>query len=218
MANKNTNRRSRNWCAVVYPDSAPDNWKEILDSLNVKWTCSPLHDKDVDDDGQLKKAHWHIVVCFSGNKSFEQVVEDVTEPLHCPIPQICRDVRSSVRYFIHKDHPHKFQYDKKDIETYGGFDIGDVFSFSKSEKLDLLKEVIEFIRDEDIIEYYELVNYAMLERPDDWFPLITEGYTIMIREYINSNRHRTRFDVSTGEILESKLSKKEDEHGKNERY
>ena len=82
--------------------------------------------------------------------------------------------------------------------------------------MDLLKEVIEFIRDEDIIEYYELVNYAMLERPDDWFPLITEGYTIMIREYINSNRHRTRFDVVTGEIIESKLSKKEDEHGKNE--
>ena len=101
---KSNNRRTRNWCAVVYPDSAPDNWKSILDNLNIKWACSPLHNLDVDDDGNIKKAHWHIILCYNGNKSYEQVVEDL-DPLNCPVPQICRDVRSSVRYFIHKDHP-----------------------------------------------------------------------------------------------------------------
>ena len=39
-------------------------------------------------------------------------------------------------------------------------------------------------------------------RYDDWLPLITEGYTIMIREYIKSNRHRHRVcDEETGEII-----------------
>lgn len=191
MAKENANRRARNWCAVVYPDSAPDDWKNLLDSLNVKWACSPLHDKDTDDDEQMKKAHWHIVICYSGNKSFEQVKEDLSE-LNCPIPQICRDVRSSVRYFIHKDHPHKFQYSQNDIECFGGFDISDVFSFSKSEKTDLFREILEYIRDNDIVEFFDLMNYAMEERPTDWFPLMTESGSLMLERYIKSNRHRIR--------------------------
>jgi hypothetical protein len=203
MGDKNANRRARNWCAVVYPDSAPENWKEILDNLNIKWACSPLHDKDIDDDEQLKKAHWHIVICYGGNKSFEQVKEDLSE-LNCPIPQICRDVRSSVRYFIHKDHPHKFQYQVSTIECYGGFDISDVFNPTKSEKTEIFREIITFIRDNDIQEFFDLMNYAMDERSGDWFPLLTESGSLMLREYIKSNRHRKRqaFDEETGEILE----------------
>lgn len=204
MSNKNANsRRVRNWCAVVYPDSAPENWKDILDSLNVKWACSPLHDKDVDDDGQLKKPHWHIVVCYSGNKSFEQVVEDVTEPLNAPIPQICRDVRSSVRYFIHKDHPHKFQYSQADIEAYGGFDVGDVFQLSKSEKTQMLTDISLFIREFDIKEYWDLLFYAVDENAD-WVQVIQDN-SMFFERLLKSNRHRVRsaniVDTETGEIL-----------------
>lgn len=200
MSDKIANRRARNWCAVVYPDSAPEDWKEKLDSLNLKWACSPLHDKDIDDDGQLKKPHWHIVICYSGNKSFEQVESDLSE-LNCPIPQICRDVRSSVRYFIHKDHPHKFQYTPDSVEAYGGFDLSDAFSISKSEKQEILKDILTYIQENDVIEFYTLVNYAMNERSQDWFPVISESYTVFLREYIKSNRYRQRVDIETGEIL-----------------
>lgn len=203
MSEKNANKRARNWCAVVYPDSAPNDWKKLLDNLNVKWACSPLHDKDTDDDEQLKKAHWHIVICYSGNKSFEQVKDDLAE-INCPIPQICRDVRSSVRYFIHKDHPHKYPYDIADIECYGGFDISDVFNPSKSEKVEIFKEIISYIRENDVQEFFDLMNYAMDERSSDWFPLLTESGSLMLREYIKSNRHRQRknFDEETGEIYD----------------
>jgi hypothetical protein len=210
MGSEKANRRARNWCAVVYPDSAPTDWKELLDNLNIKWSCSPLHDKDTEDDGQLKKAHWHIVLCYSGNKSFEQVKDDLAE-IKCPIPQICRDVTSSVRYFIHKDHPHKFQYSVNDIECHGGFDISDVFKPSKSEKTELFREIIGYIRENDVLEFFDLMNYAMDERPEDWFPLLTESGSLMLREYIKSNRHRRRggvvvdgqqIDPETGEIIE----------------
>lgn len=189
MSDKKSNRRTRNWCAVVYPDSAPENWKSILDSLNIKWACSPLHDKDTDDDEQLKKAHWHIVLCYNGNKSYEQVVEDL-EPLNCPVPQICRDVRSSVRYFIHKDHPHKFQYSQADIETFGGFDIGDVFSLSKSEKTQYLIDISLFIREWDIKEYWDLLFYAVDENTE-WVQVIQDN-SMYFERLLKSNRHRPR--------------------------
>lgn len=189
MASNYANRRARNWCAVVYPDSAPSDWKQLLDNLNVKWACSPLHDKDVDDDGQLKKAHWHIVICYSGNKSFDQVCEDLAE-IKCPIPQICRDVRSSVRYFIHKDHPHKYQYSQSDIEAYGGFDVGDVFQLSKSEKTQVLIDISNFVREWDIKEYWDLLFYAIDENAD-WVSVIQDN-SMYFERLLKSNRHRPR--------------------------
>lgn len=186
---KNESRRARNWCAVVYPDSAPEDWKSQLDSLNVKWACSPLHNEDVDDDGVIKKAHWHIVICYSGNKSFDQVKDDLSA-LNCPIPQVCRDIRSSIRYFIHKDHPHKFQYKASDIETYGGFDISDALALSKTEKQELFKEIFAFIQQFDIVEYFDLVNICMYEK-SDWFQCVTE-HSILFDRYLKSNRHRDR--------------------------
>lgn len=213
MAEKNANRRARNWCAIVYPDSAPEDWKDFLNDLNVKWACSPLHDKDIDDDSEpdeTKKAHWHIVLCYAGNKSYQQVCEDL-EYLNCPHPQICRDVQTSVRYFIHKDHPHKYQYSVDDIECYGGFDIGEAFALSKTEKRQILFEVMTYIREANITEYYDLLNYAMDCKYDTWYPVITESYTILLTNYIKSKRHGCKSDLpevppnvdpETGEIIE----------------
>lgn len=190
-----TNKRARNWCAVVYPDSAPENWQQEFDKLNLKWACSPLHDKDIDDDEQTKKAHYHIVITYAGNKSFDQVKDDLSV-LNCPIPQVCRDVKSSVRYFIHLDHPHKYQYDKEDIQTFGGFDLGDIFALSKSEKNQVYKEIIAWIKEWDVMELYDLTNYAMEERPE-WFEVVTSN-TIFFNAYLKSNRHRIRKTMPDG--------------------
>ena len=39
---------------VVYPESAPENWRTILDETFMRWVESPLHDKDVNADGEIK--------------------------------------------------------------------------------------------------------------------------------------------------------------------
>ena len=65
MADKNSSSdgRTRTWVAVVYPDSAPDNWRELLDENHIEWAESPLHDRDVNPGtGEVKKAHWHIAL------------------------------------------------------------------------------------------------------------------------------------------------------------
>ena len=67
--------RARTWTFIVYPESAPQNWRELLDECHVSWVESPLHDKDVNPDGTVKKPHWHIILLFDGNKSYEQVKE-----------------------------------------------------------------------------------------------------------------------------------------------
>lgn len=70
---KAKDNRTRNWTFVVYPESAPDNWREIIDEYRTPWIESPLHDKDVNPDGELKKPHWHVMMMFPTNKSYDQI-------------------------------------------------------------------------------------------------------------------------------------------------
>ena len=51
-------------------------------------------------------------------------------------------------------------------------------------------------------------KYAMMERPDDWFPLLVDNSTIFISTYITSfrNKHykqkKVKIDSESGEITE----------------
>lgn len=192
MADKSTkDSRTRNWTIVLYPESAPANWKDILDELHIEWVQSPLHDKDVSADGEPKKAHWHILLMFGGVKAYEQIIE-LIEPLNCPSPQKCHNARSMVRYMAHLDDPNKAQYDISDIRGYGGVDIAEMLRPSSSERYSFIRDMMQFVKDHNIIEFQDLMDYAMLEHFDDWFPLLCDNSAIVMINYIKSCRHRSK--------------------------
>ena len=56
--------RSRLWVFVAYPESLPENWLDIIADWHVPCCISPLHDKDINADGEAKKPHYHIVLQF----------------------------------------------------------------------------------------------------------------------------------------------------------
>lgn len=185
----NKDSRTRNWTFVLYEDSAPDNWREILDDLHIEWIESPWHDKDVNADGLPKKKHKHITLLFGGVKSYEQVKE-VSDKLNSPIPQRCHNVKAMVRYMAHLDNPEKAQYSVSDIKAHGGVDLAELLRPSSSERYTLLREMIDYVRSAGVTEFQDLVDYASLERFDDWFPLLCDNSSYFIGQYIKSQRHR----------------------------
>lgn len=186
--NKEKSTRSRNWTIVVYPESLPVNWLKILDDLHIEYILSPLHDKDLNADNMPKKAHYHLLLMFGGVKSFEQVKE-ITEQLNAPIPQRCHNSKALVRYMCHLDNPDKHQYNVADIKGYGGVDVAELLRPTSSERYELIREMIIFVKTENITEYKDLVDYAMMNRFDDWLPLLADNCTYMLGQYIKSNRH-----------------------------
>ena len=189
MSEKNTTkklRRSRNWLMIVYPDSAPENWRELIDNQHVEWVESPLHDMDVNDvTGEMKKPHYHILVMFGGLKSYEQV-KDILSPLNGTVPQICQNCKSSIRYFAHLDNPEKYQYDFSKIIAHGGVDLQNLLKPTSAERYQLIAEMIDFVNKNGIYEYCDLMDYAIAERYDDWFPVLCDTSTIVLKEYIKS--------------------------------
>lgn len=184
--------RTRNWTFIVYPESAPENWIEILTEEQVPFVISPLHDRDVNADGELKKAHWHVMLMFKGNKSFKQI-KVITDKLNSPVPQKVNDAKAMVRYFLHLDNPEKWRYSKEDLRAYGGIDVEKYLtsvSEQKSERYDGIREMCKFVDDYGIIEFSDLMAYAMDNRPD-WFELLCDNSAYVIGLYIKSRRHKT---------------------------
>lgn len=195
--------RTRNWTIVVYPESAPENWRDILDDMHIEWVESPLHDKDINANGELKKAHWHVLLLFGGVKSFEQVV-DVIKPLNCPIPQRCHNSKAMVRYMAHLDNPDKVQYNTSDIISHGGVDLAELLRPSSSERYTLIREMMVYIRENHITEFQDLMDYAMDSEFDTWFPLLCDNSAFVVSNYIKSLRNRQfiHADPDTGEVIE----------------
>lgn len=186
----NNSSRTRNWSIIIYPDSAPDNWRNYLDELHIEWIESPLHDSDINiDTGELKKPHWHIILLFGGVKTYEQVLE-VVAPLNCPIPKRTLSLKGSVRYMAHLDNPEKAQYHLSDIRAHGGVDLAELLRPSSSERYDFIKEMCQYIKDNSIDEFQDLMDYAMIEKFDTWFPLLCDNSAYVVGQYIKSQRHR----------------------------
>lgn len=179
--------RTRNWTIVLYPDSAPEKWREYIDELHIEWVESPLHEFDTNPTGEVKKPHWHLLLMFGGVKSYEQVCEMV-KPLNCPIPQRCHNAKSMVRYMAHLDNPEKYQYDLSTVVAHGGVDLADLLKPSSAERYTLLREMSQYIKDNNVTEFADFVFYAMSERFDDWFPLLADNSAYFIGQVIKSQR------------------------------
>ena len=54
LKQKQPYKRGRNWTIVVYLDSSPEDWEDVIKQEPA--VISPLHDKDVTEDGERKTA------------------------------------------------------------------------------------------------------------------------------------------------------------------
>ena len=192
MAEKNSSGdgRARIWAAIVYPDSAPENWREILDEEHIEWAESPLHDMDVNPGtGELKKPHWHLVLAFDGKKSYEQVYE-LLKPLNGPIPKRCQALKGAVRYFAHLDNPEKAQYPPSAIVGHGGFDVTSALAPNSAQRYEIINDMMTWVKENRVCEMQDLMDEARENHREDWWPLICDSASFVMSTYIKSIRHR----------------------------
>ena len=121
--------KKRNWAFILYLDSAPSNWRDILQETGCMYAISPYHDKDINADGSPKKPHYHIIVCYDGPTSYN-VIKRITDSVNATIPQPLEQIRGYYRYFTHKDNAEKYQYSESDITTINGFNINNYIELS----------------------------------------------------------------------------------------
>lgn len=185
--------RGRVWTFVFYPESAPENWAQIIEGWHTEAFVSPLHDKDLNGDNEEKKPHRHVVVVFSGNKSAEQV-QELSDQLSgvkiIPAKNRVADKRIMVRYLVHYDNPEKFQYEIEDISEFGGADKLVHFAGEKEDDT-AVREMMQFAREQGISSFAALADYAADEKPE-WFRVLVSRRSYFMDKYLKSLGYELR--------------------------
>lgn len=185
--NKKGGNKKRNWAFVIYPESLPEDWLDILKMSGLPIAISPLHDKDTNADGTPKKPHYHCIAVYGSPTTFNNV-KTLTDKLNAPIPIPLDQVRGMYRYLTHKDNPEKFQYDEKDIQCLNGFSILDFCELTKNEVNKIKRSLLAIIREHNFTEYRDFVDYVDLNLSDNEFDVAT-NHTFFFDKYLTSSRH-----------------------------
>lgn len=201
MSEKKSNHpRKRNWSCILYPESMPDDWKVIVEGSGLPFAMSPLHDSDLNPDGEPKKPHYHCLFCYSGPTSYS-IAERFSKSLGGTIPQAIESVRGIYRYFTHQDNPEKFQYNHDDIMCLNGFSILDYADYTKSEVLKAKKDLQLLIIQQDLTEYSDFMEYVLLNCSEFEFD-VASGHTMFFNSYLKSRRFRKDNILNRGVIGE----------------
>lgn len=200
---KSRDTRARNYACVVYPDSAPTNWQDILSSHCVPAFISPLHDKDFNVTGEPKKPHYHVILMFEGKKSVNQVTE-IFQSFGGVGCEVVKSIRGYSRYLCHLDNPEKAQYNTSDVRCIASDYIGTIGL--AIDKYTALAEMQDFCDRYNVISFYQLSKYARNNR-SDWFRILSDCGSIFMREWLKSkqwsqdNHIDSIVDPETGEVI-----------------
>lgn len=184
MANE---KRSNKWAFLLYQESAPGNYLDILEDMHIPFVLSPWHDKDINKEtGEFKKAHKHGALYFDSLKSYSQVSELVTAHLNTPAHvEVIMSPKGMYDYFIHAENPEKTLYDINDIEFGCGFDLDKFLIANNSD--DFLTLVIDTIEEHNFLEFNSLVHYARTENPKLLSLIMDKTY--FFAKYLDSRRY-----------------------------
>lgn len=190
MAQKNydeTYKKAHQWAFILYPESAPLDWLSILRDSYLNIAVSPLHDRDVKEDGTPDKPHRHVMVMY-GDSSTSTATEELAMKVNGSHVIPIQNSWNYFNYFDHHRETNKQLYDHKDIILLNGVAEYDIKTMSKNEDLHMKMEIMQYIRDNHICEYSDLLEqvtgYNM-----EWFDYAA-NHTILFNAYLTSVRHK----------------------------
>lgn len=182
-------KRSNKWAFLIYEESAPTNYRDILEHMHIPYILSPWHDQDVDQlTGEIKKSHKHGALFFDSLKSYSQVSELIQHQLKAPNHiEIIMSPKGMFDYFIHASNPDKTPYDINDIESGCGFDLNQ-FLLEQNQS-QIFNDIIDMIEEQNLTEFQSLVISARQHYPTFLNLIIQRSY--FFAKYLDSRRHNS---------------------------
>lgn len=176
---------------LVYPDSAPEDWKQILKDSHGSFAISPLH-----EPGDGEKPHYHVIYKHGSPVTIEALASCI--PAAVPANGLVEPVtapRNYQRYLIHLDDPDKQQFSGSEcIEVLNGFPLDLTRDYSKAELLAFRHKIQALIREFDIFEYADLLDYLADAGEVDLHDYAF-NHTIAFNTYLSSRRYKEQHEA-----------------------
>lgn len=139
------------YTAIAYPESIPWDWETALNKLPFGY-CYALHDRDVDEYGELKKPHMHFF--FQGVPEKKQI-KYIWDNLGVQYGEYVRSISGMFEYLTHENNPDKFHY-PRDIIQFSAKWCQEAFDMKYVPHRDTDAEIYALIKEQNILEYFVL--------------------------------------------------------------
>lgn len=153
-----TKYRSRSHMLLLYPDN--DTHMQALSIIEKSYDYAKiLHNKDVNEDGELKKEHYHIIIRFSQPKWSSAIIKELG--IEEKFIEEVNKFDNALQYLIHYNDKDKAQYHIDEVS--GNLKTRLVESINKIEKSEGEKvvDLLEYITERnDYISITEFANYC----------------------------------------------------------
>lgn len=154
-----SNERSLNWCLVLYP-SEDDTHKKALDYIISHYSYAYIvHNRDILDDGSLKKEHTHIVIKFNNYRWRNAIADELgITPNYL---EKCRNLENALKYLIHFNNEDKAQYDISEVHGDLSLKLINYLDNTEKSESDKVLELLDFINNIDgFLTYNTFVKYV----------------------------------------------------------
>lgn len=130
--------------------------KDLIEKYHYAYI---LHDKDKNDDGTLKKPHYHLLLFFKNARWGSSILNDID--IDNPnLIEFRENKASAIQYLVHSNNLDKFQYDYTDIITDINIDL--YFNKLKNKEDTDIAIIFDYIVNYSGILYYiQLYNYVL---------------------------------------------------------
>ena len=169
--------KKRIWATIVYPESAPDEWQEILEDEHIPAYISPMHTDS-------KKDHYHVVIVFEGQKGVNDVKE-IFSKIGGVGAEPVNHKTSYLRYLCHLDSKDKPHYDPSEVSSLSGAPLYENVIQEQTPTSDIYAEMIDFIGSQGMITFCDLVDYARKYKPA-WFSILVKTNASIVWYYLKS--------------------------------
>lgn len=195
--------KARSFTGIVYPDSAPADWKKQLEESMGMWLISPLHNpdnvnvedieqqdpdngegatNDLADMNKVTKPHYHVMYHHGNTIGWKAARSFFPEWIHIsklPNKFMVTATCNLARYFVHLDQKDKEQFTGKPEElltVLNGFPLCLERQLTKAEERQLKLDIIALCDANNILEFAELTRFLI--RTQDWqmFDYVSNHY------------------------------------------
>lgn len=179
-------QKYRNFVSIGYPESLPDNWLDLLKDMHIKAFVSPLHQFDVDETGEYKKAHYHIILMYDSAVTVERATSDYGLFGVTTLVKPVKSLQGMARYLCHMDDSNKYQYSSADVLELSGADYSSVVTLQKDFSK-IIFDILDYIDKEQVYSYGDFLRYCRKERPE-WLDVLLRNTAtvISIKEFCRS--------------------------------
>lgn len=175
--------KTRAYVAIGYPESLVDDFVEVLQETHVQVLISPLHNQDKDQQGEIKKEHYHIMLLFDGPKTIQQA-QEIFDQIKATKCKAVNSVRGQARYLCHLDDLDKAPYDVGNVVALNGADYTTLIELPTN-KYQSIREMMNYCKENMIFSFADLVDYAASNN-ETWYRSLCDNSAYIMKEYLKS--------------------------------